>query len=36
VAQEQSKRLAGLVELMMSEVQDWHRLFGEKSTDHTG
>lgn len=29
-------RLAELVELMMSEVQDWHRLFGEKGMYHLG
>ena len=30
------ERLAELVELMMSEVQDWHRLFGEKGMYHLG
>jgi hypothetical protein len=29
-------RLDELVELMMSEVQDWHRLFGEKGLYHLG
>jgi hypothetical protein len=29
-------RLSELVELMMSEVQDWHRLFGEKGMYHLG
>ncbi|MBK9440046.1 MAG: hypothetical protein IPN53_01565 [Comamonadaceae bacterium] len=28
--------LADLVDLMMSEVQDWHRLFGEKGMYHLG
>ena len=29
-------QLTGLVELMMSEVQDWHTLFGEKGMYHLG
>jgi hypothetical protein len=29
-------RLEGLVELLLSEVQDWHRLFGDKGMYHLG
>ena len=30
------ERLGELVDLMMAEVQDWHRLFGEKGMYHLG
>ncbi len=33
---EMQSRLAELVDLMMAEAQDWHRLFGEKGMYHLG
>jgi hypothetical protein len=30
------EHLSHLVELLMSEVHDWHRLFGEKGMYHLG
>jgi hypothetical protein len=35
-AAEVQKQLSNLVELLMSEVHDWHRLFGEKGMYHLG
>jgi hypothetical protein len=35
-ASEVQKHLSNLVELLMSEVHDWHRLFGEKGMYHLG
>jgi hypothetical protein len=33
---EVQEHLSDLVELLMSEVHDWHRLFGEKGLYHLG
>jgi hypothetical protein len=33
---EVQEHLSNLVELLMSEVHDWHRLFGEKGMYHLG
>jgi hypothetical protein len=33
---EMQEHLSNLVELLMSEVHDWHRLFGEKGLYHLG